>query len=199
MSLLPGTMLPQSDPFGIVKDASDQEIGKVTIDKNWWLLIYNLVKNTLGTGQGLPADALIDLESADGDALDSDAVALRLPIANTSMFVMQPSDVVVSSSDLPDIARALLLAQDPLLPDSPAIAQPVAVISVGASPFTYKAPAAGSVAVTGGTVSIIAISRQGTSVTTGLTAGLISLSRFDSLVVTYTVAPTMTFIPWSSQ
>lgn len=199
MSLLPGTMLPQSDPFGKVKDDSGHEIGSVTIDKNWWLLLYNVVQNTLSTGQALtPIDAL-SLAGTQDDSLDSDAVALRAPIANLRVQAMQPSDVVVTDADLPSIARALLLAQDPLLPDPPAQAQPVAAIVVGASPFTYKAPAAGTVAVTGGTVSNIAISRQGTSVATGVTVGLIQVSRFDSVVVTYSGTPTMTFIPGSTQ
>src|SRR5581483_10885447 len=77
MSLLPGQILPQSVPFGRVN-----EEGALTVDVNWWLFLYNLSQKTLGNGSGLPADALIDLESADTDAIDADAIALRQPLSN---------------------------------------------------------------------------------------------------------------------
>lgn len=190
MSLLPGQILPQTVPFGTAsKD------GTVIITKDWWLLLYHLVLNSLGTGQGLPADALLDLEGADTDAVDADAIALRSPLS--ALAVLMPTEPDPAPS-LSDVRNALILAQDTLLPDPPAQAQPVAAITVGGSPFTYTAPFAGSVAITGGTVSAIALIRQGTSVATGLTAGLIPVSRYDQLKVTYTVVPTMTFIPGSS-
>lgn len=212
MSLLPGQIIPQTIPLGRVN-----RDGTVTIDKDWWLLLYHLVLNSLGTGSGLPADALQDLEGADTDAIDADAISLRQPISNALVQAIQPQDVVVSSNDLPDISRALLLAQDPLLADPPdlaralilaqdgllsdppALSQPVSSIAVGASPFTYTASFTGTVAVTGGTVSAISFIRRGTSVATGITSGLIPVSRYDQVQVTWTAAPTMTFIPWSSQ
>lgn len=194
MSLLPGQILPPSEPIGRVN-----EDGTVTIDKNWWLLLFNLCLQSLGTGGGLPSSALQDLAGADADAMDADAMALRQPLSNALLQAIQPQDVVVSPNDLPDLARTLLLAQDPILPDAVPLAQPVASITVGASPFTYTASFAGSVAITGGTVSAIALIRQGTSVATGLTTGLVPVSRFDQVKVTYTVLPVLTFIPWSSQ
>lgn len=189
MSLLPGQIIPPNEPIG-----QANETGQVIITKNWWLLLYNLWLNTIGTG--IPADQVVALESVDMDAADSDAVSLRRPLSNALLLAQEPTQQV-TSTDLPDIARALLLAQDPLLPDSPAQAQPVSSITVGGSPFTYTASFAGSVAITGGTVSAITIIRQGTSVTTGLTTGLIPVSRFDQVRVTYTGTPTMTFIPGS--
>jgi len=194
MSLLPGQILPQSTPLGRL-NADDT----VTIDTNWWLFFYNLGLQTLGTGTGFPADALQDLASVDTDAADTDAIALRRPLVNALAQAMQPCDVVIGLNDLPDLQRALLLAQGSIDPDPVPLAQPVAAITVSASPFTYTAPAAGSVVVTGGTVSAIALIRQGTTVATGLTTGLIPVSRFDQVKVTYSVVPTMTFIPGSSQ
>jgi len=213
MSLLPGQILPPSTSLGQVNDN-----GSVTINHDWWLLLYNLSLQVLGNGTGLPADALIDLQSVDADAIDADAIALRSPLANALVQAIQPSDVVVGLKDLPDLQRALLLAQDALLPDptpdlqralslaqdgllpdSAPLAQPVSAITVGASPFTYTASFAGSVAITG-SVTSINFKRQGTSVATGLTTGVLPVCRFDQLVVTYPgAAPTMTFIPWSSQ
>lgn len=69
-------------------------------------------------------------------------------------------------------------------------------IAVGASPYSYTAPSNGSVFVTGGTVSAIAFSRDGTTfLSTGLIAGIIPVRKKDIVRVTYTAAPTMTFVP----
>ena len=190
MSLLPSQILPPTARLGTV----DQD-GNVTIDKNWWYLIYNLCQQVLANGQGLNAAAVIALDEIDSDAADADASVLGLPISNLQRQVLESPQV--TSNDLPDIARALLWGQDILWQDPPAAAQPVASITPGASPYSYAAPFWGSVAVTGGTVSAIAISRQGTSIATGLTVGVFPVARGDVLTVTYSVAPTITFIPGS--
>lgn len=190
MSLLPGQILPQSAILGRTNAQ-----GEVTIEQNWWLLLYNLVLNTLGTGAGLPADALIDLESADVDASNSDAIVLRQGIANALKQAMQPSDVMVGIDDLPDLQRALLLAQDGLLQDPQPRVQPAQSVATTGSPFTYTAAFDGTIVVTGGTVSAIALIRQGTSIATGIITGLIPLSRTDQVQVTYSATPTVTFLP----
>lgn len=187
MSLLPQQIIPQTTPLGRV-----QQDGSILIDHNWWLLLYNICQS-LGIGQLDPA-ALVALESADSDAADSDAIALRQPVSNALMLA-QTDPPQVASSDLPDITRALLLSQDGLLPDPHPSAQPVAAITVGASPFTYTAPFAGAVTVTSGTVSVISIIRQGTTVATGAVAGVFPVSRLDQIQVTYSVTPTMRFLP----
>lgn len=70
------------------------------------------------------------------------------------------------------------------------------VLTVGASPFVYTAGVKGSLLVSGGTVSAIAFSRDGvTFYSTGQTAGMFPLNAQDQLRVTYTVVPTMVFIP----
>lgn len=69
-------------------------------------------------------------------------------------------------------------------------------IVVGASPYSYSAPVKGTVIVSGGTVSAIAFSRDGmTFYATGQTTGMFTLNAQDRLRVTYTVLPTMTFVP----
>lgn len=70
---------------------------------------------------------------------------------------------------------------------------PLAPVTVGASPFTYVAPDAGRVVVQGGTVSLIELGRKATFVALGITAGVVPVSRGDSVRVTYTVLPTLTF------
>ena len=64
----------------------------------------------------------------------------------------------------------------------------IASISVGESPFTYTAGASPeSVYVSGGTVS--SITKGGNNF--GLTSGVFELEPYESIVVTYSVAPTM--------
>lgn len=72
----------------------------------------------------------------------------------------------------------------------------LAAITVGASPFSYTAPAAGSVVVGGGTVSAITLKR-GTpaAITMGITAGNVPVSPGDIVTTTYSVLPTMNFVP----
>lgn len=187
MSLLPGQILPPDVPIG----KADGN-GNVTINHDWWLLWYNISLQVLGNGSGLPADALIDLESADTDAIDADAIALRRPVSNLET---SQGDYTPSSSELPDIARALLLAQDDLLPDPIPQAQPVVNVIPSSSPFTYTATINGQLCVAGGSVSQLQIVRQGTAVVTGLTTGLVVVSRLDQVVVTYSSSPTLTFLP----
>lgn len=69
-------------------------------------------------------------------------------------------------------------------------------VALGISPATYTAQQKGFVIVQGGTVSLIQFSRGGvTNYTTGQTSGTIPLSAGDSVIITYTVAPTVTFVP----
>ena len=78
-----------------------------------------------------------------------------------------------------------------LAPSKPAIES---VITVGVSPYAYTAQSNGHVVVTGGTVSAISLTRVSAHAT-GFTAGFIPVGNKDVVTVTYTVAPTMTFIP----
>jgi hypothetical protein len=191
MSLLPGQILPYDVPIG-----QADEDGKVTVSHDWWLFWYNVSLQVLGVnGSGLPSSAIQELASLDTDALGADAAGLRRPLSNLEVRVHDLTDRVLSASDFPDLYRGLLLAQDALLPDPQPRAQPVQVVTVGASPFSYTAAFDGTVIVTGGTVSAISVIRQGTSVATGITTGLFPLSRLDILPVTYSGLPVMTFLP----
>jgi hypothetical protein len=69
------------------------------------------------------------------------------------------------------------------------------VLAPKASPFTYTAPRQGYVIVNGGTVTAIAVSRSGTFYPTGLTAGSFQVSQNDQLRVTFSVIPSMVFLP----
>jgi hypothetical protein len=73
---------------------------------------------------------------------------------------------------------------------------PPAAIVPGVSPYSYVAAIGGSVIVTGGTVSKVEVSRDGvTFIATGQTSGMFALSMGDTLRVTYSVVPTMHFMP----
>jgi hypothetical protein len=69
-----------------------------------------------------------------------------------------------------------------------------AAVTISASPFTYTATSSGVVLVAGGTVSALELGRNGTFTNIGVIAGAVPLSDGDSLRVTYTVLPTLTFV-----
>ncbi len=74
--------------------------------------------------------------------------------------------------------------------------QPEEEAVVTASPFVYTAVIRGQAHIGGGNVSLVEFSRNGTDwYDTGLTAGFIEMDRADSLRITYTIAPTITFFP----
>lgn len=77
------------------------------------------------------------------------------------------------------------------------VGQPQAIKAVApsTSPFSYTASQKGSLAVSGGTVSAIALTRGRVTVSTGQTIGLISLQQGDMLSITYSAAPILNFIP----
>jgi hypothetical protein len=74
---------------------------------------------------------------------------------------------------------------------------PESGIVVTVSPFIYHTTVGGGfLIVSGGTVSAIAFSRdQVNFYATGLTAGVFPLANEDSYRITYTVKPTVTFVP----
>lgn len=68
-------------------------------------------------------------------------------------------------------------------------------VTAGTSPFTYTAPQGGALIVQGGTVSLITFGRTTTNYPTGQTAGMFPLSKGDFLIIHYSAAPTLTWVP----
>lgn len=66
-------------------------------------------------------------------------------------------------------------------------------VTVSASPFTYTATAGGALAISGGTVSGVTLTRAGVSVPVAV--GTIPLRNGDAVAITYTATPTVNFIP----
>lgn len=69
-------------------------------------------------------------------------------------------------------------------------------IASTSSPFMYQSTSKGFMIVQGGTVSLIQFSRDGVkNYNTGLTNGIIPLAQGDSILVIYSVAPSLTWVP----
>lgn len=69
----------------------------------------------------------------------------------------------------------------------------VTAVTVGASPFSYVAPADGVLSIVGGTVSALAYIRQSTTVMLPLT-GLVPVKKGDSVRITYSAVPTVNLL-----
>ena len=73
--------------------------------------------------------------------------------------------------------------------------RPIVPTTVGASPFSYTAVTNGSVVVSGGTVSSLVLQRGTVAISLGITSGIIPVTQGDIVIITYTVLPTVSFIP----
>lgn len=71
----------------------------------------------------------------------------------------------------------------------------IAAVTVTASPFTYTASGPGFVSIIGGTFSAATLNRAGTAIAFGTTTRAIPVGQGDKVTVTYTVAPTISFVP----
>ncbi len=72
--------------------------------------------------------------------------------------------------------------------------RPIAAVAVGASPFSYTATTIGHLNIIGGTISSRTLTR-GTDTTNIGASQLVPMAAGDTVTVTYSVAPTMSFIP----
>lgn len=75
---------------------------------------------------------------------------------------------------------------------TPAAAEGALVL--GASPYAYTAPAKGFLIIRGGTVSAVEFTRSQTTLT-GQTQGIFPMAQGDTLTITYSVLPTVTWVP----
>jgi hypothetical protein len=144
MSGLPVQIPQQSVPL-----LSDPGTNPQYMNTNWYLWAYNISKAVLGNGTtGTTPSSPLD--------------------------ALQANDLFAQTADIPQAYRkisnlAALLAGGPLVDPVP-VAQPIQVVTVGASPFTYTSLSNGVLSVTGGAVSIVSIIRQGVTVATGITS-----------------------------
>lgn len=73
--------------------------------------------------------------------------------------------------------------------------KPPVTIPVGASPFTFTAPSDGIFVAGASLLGSMTHARGGVSTTIPAGSGQISMAAGDQITVTYTTAPTLTFIP----
>lgn len=67
-------------------------------------------------------------------------------------------------------------------------------VVVGGSPFSYVVPSRGFVILSGGTVTAVQFTRSVTTLT-GQTSGIFPMNQGDTLTVTYSALPSVTFVP----
>ena len=116
--------------------------------------------------------------------------------------VQESTQGIILADVAPQVPTVLSL-NDAVVPQAQFVApldgasQPGApeTLAPGGSPYSYTPGIAGTVIVSGGTVSAIDISRNGTTwLATGETTGMFPLERTDTIRVTYTVLPNVYFL-----
>lgn len=106
-----------------------------------------------------------------------------------------PGPVELMRLRLTDLFRDVALVVNGLTDRTDTPITPASAVTLTGSPFDFLATGDGLVVVSGGTVSAISYGRNGTFTALGITAGLIPVKLGDVVRVTYTVAPTVSFIP----
>lgn len=72
---------------------------------------------------------------------------------------------------------------------------PVMAVAVGVSPYSFLGREPGSLLISGGTVTAIHLLRGSVDLNITGTVGLIPVQIADTIVVTYSVLPTIQFLP----
>ena len=172
------------------------------MSREWYRFLLNLF--TL-TGSGSNAASLQDVQLGPPGADEAALMATLQTYADiTPAAAPAVADVLFDAAAqlAPPAVQAAPGAFDTLDPpaflDVPGRFLLPAGVAPGASPYTYQNTSGrpGDMIVSGGAVSAIAFSRDNaTFYSVGTVSGVFPLSAYDFLRVTYTVAPTMTFIP----
>ncbi|MCA8018073.1 hypothetical protein [Burkholderia metallica] len=98
MSGLPEQIPPQGEPIGTVDGRP------VIIDINWYLWLYNVWKDTIGTGSGtVPISPLDAVDMVDLDAAGTDVPQSYRDITNVT--ALESHDIDLVSPDLPKVKR----------------------------------------------------------------------------------------------
>lgn len=113
---------------------------------------------------------------------------------NQEAVVYPPQE---SHIELADIAQpqAGPIKDPEMVFQPPVLGSAIQAITPGASPYTYRTQQEGTLSVVGGTISAIALTRAGVSVSLAVSTPMIPLSPGDTVTITYTVAPTLKLIP----
>ena len=172
------------------------------MSREWYRFLLSLF--TL-TGSGSNSTSLQDVQlgppGVDEAALQA-ALQAYADVTPPAAPAVVDALVDVAAQLAPPAAQATPGAFDTLDPpaflDVPGRFLLPAGVTPGASPYTYQNTSGrpGDMIVSGGMVTDIAFSRDNaTFYSVGIVSGVFPLSAYDFLRVTYTVAPTITFIP----
>lgn len=71
----------------------------------------------------------------------------------------------------------------------------ISAVPVSASPTSFTASQRGTVGISAGTLTSVTLSRAGTTISLGSTTRSVTVAPNDVVTVSYTVAPTINFIP----
>lgn len=116
------------------------------------------------------------------DSSSTDTVTQPIEKAAMLESIAQP---VMVDAIMPDVIQ-------PLIDKSMTLPEPV---TVGASPYSYIASRDGYLAVTGGTVTKQEYGRTAVFTDVGLLTSMLPILQGDTMRVSYTATPTITFIP----
>lgn len=106
-----------------------------------------------------------------------------------------PADVQLMRSKLTTLFRAAAVAVNALLDKTDTPTEAASAVTVGASPYSHSDPVKdGLLVIRSGTVSLIEYGRNGAFTNLGITSGMVPVRAGDVVRITYTVAPTVTFI-----
>jgi hypothetical protein len=144
-----------------------------------------------------------DAQQSAGETVSGSDGGVFAQAADTSSL----GDMVTATACVPPVADPVLMQaavasamletifQGGDVMQSASSTAPLQGVAATASPMAFVARDHGALSVQGGTVSLVTFARGGASITLGLTNGLIQLSTGDKVTVTYSAAPTLTFIP----
>lgn len=154
----------------------------------WIRFFLALMNRTGGSVPDTPTDSALQAMMTD---TSDQGRAITKQTDRSLLWAMPPMEAA------PD-ARLVILAQ--MLAETPegdcSRSYAPESVTIGTSPFTYQAASIGMTLVSGGGVSAMEFSRDGTNFyPTGSFYGAFPLRKADRLRITYTDAPTVTFIP----
>lgn len=109
--------------------------------------------------------------------------------------VVQATEVDQLADMVQQLAQIETFAPDVIQPLTDKSMTLPEAVTVGASPYSYTARRDGYLAVTGGTVTKQEYGRRGVFTDVGLLTSMLPILQGDTMRVTYTAAPTITFIP----
>ena len=128
------------------------------------------------------------------ESLYLDSVAQPASVESLAEMVVQPPEVVAPQADVQQPANEAAQAFEMVF-QPPVYGSAIRAVVAGVSPFAFRAQQDGSLSIVGGTISALALSRAGVSVSLAATTPIVPLSPGDAVTITYTVAPTLNFIP----